>query len=72
MINKLVKEATGKYILKSDAHCMFGESFDEILQKDMQDDWVITPRFYVLDAEKWQVQDQRFYDYFYLMSFYRP
>ena len=32
MINKLVKEATGKYILKSDAHCMFGEGFDEILQ----------------------------------------
>ena len=66
MINKLVTLATGKYIYKSDAHCMFGKGFDEILQKDMEHDWVVTPRFYVLDAEKWQWQDDRFYDYFYL------
>jgi hypothetical protein len=65
-IDLKVKKATGKYILKSDAHCMFGEGFDEILQTDMQDDWVVTPRFYVLDAEKWEWQDDRFYDYFYL------
>lgn len=66
MINKLVKLATGDYILKSDAHCMFGEGFDEILQKPMEDNWVVTPRFYVLDAEKWAFQDDRFYDYFFL------
>lgn len=66
MINKLARAATGKYIYKSDSHCMFGEGFDEILQQNMEDNWVVTPRFYVLDAEKWEVQDQRFYDYFYL------
>jgi hypothetical protein len=66
MINKLASFATGKYIYKSDAHCMFGEGFDEILQENMQDDWVVTPRFYVLNAEKWKWQDERFYDYFYL------
>lgn len=66
MINKLVSKASGKYIYKSDAHCMFAEGFDEVLQADMQEDWVVTPRFFVLDAEKWQVQDLRFYDYFYL------
>jgi hypothetical protein len=32
----------------------------------MQDDWVVTPRFYVLNEKTWQVQDDRFYDYFYL------
>lgn len=66
MINTLAKIATGKYIFKSDAHCMFGKGFDEILQADMEDNWVVTPRFYVLNAEKWEWQDQRFYDYFYL------
>ena len=66
MLNKLVSIATGKYIFKIDAHTMLGEGFDEILQQNMEDDWVVTPRFYVLDAEKWEVQDDRFYDYFYL------
>lgn len=66
MINKLASLATGKYIYKSDAHCSFGKGFDEILQATMEDNWVVTPRFYVLDADKWQWQDDRFYDYFYL------
>ena len=66
MINTLVAAAKGKYIYKSDAHCMFGKGFDEILQADMKDNWVVTPRFYVLNAEQWKVQDNRFYDYFYL------
>lgn len=66
MINKLANLANGKYIYKSDAHCAFGKGFDEILQADMQDDWIVTPRFYVLDKETWKWQDERFYDYFYL------
>ncbi|MCR4324170.1 MAG: glycosyltransferase [Candidatus Curtissbacteria bacterium] len=65
-INSLAALATGKYIYKSDAHCAFGKGFDEILQADMQDDWVVTPRFYVLNGETWEWQDDRFYDYFYL------
>lgn len=66
LINKLAQAATGKYILKTDAHCMFAPGFDETLAADMQDNWVVTPRFYVLDADKWAWQDERFYDYFYL------
>ena len=66
MINKLAKEASGKYVYKSDSHCTFGEGFDEILQADIEDDWIVTPRFYVLDADKWAWQDDRFYDYFHL------
>src|SRR3990167_4756252 len=64
-INALVATARGKYIYKSDAHCSFGEGFDEILQADMQDDWIVMPRFYVLNGMTWQWQDERFYDYFY-------
>lgn len=66
MVNMLAGLATGKYLYKSDSHCMFGKGFDEILQADMEDNWLVMPRFYVLDAEKWDWQDDRHYDYFYL------
>lgn len=66
MINKLAYLANGKYLYKSDAHCSFDKGFDEILQADMEDDWIVTPRFYVLNGYTWQWQDERFYDYFYL------
>jgi len=65
-INRLCLMARGKYIFKTDAHCMFGPGFDEILQNDMEDNWIVTPRFYVLDAKRWAWQDERFYDYFFL------
>src|SRR3972149_545926 len=66
MVNILAIMATGKYIYKSDAHCSFGKGFDEVLQADMQDNWIVPPRFYVLDGKTWEWQDERFYDYFYL------
>src|SRR3990172_6001654 len=65
-VNAAASVATGKYMYKSDSNCMFGPSFDEILQENMEDNWLVTPRFYVLDAEKWAWQDERFYDYFFL------
>lgn len=65
-INALAATATGKYLLKLDAHTRVSEGFDEILKADMEDDWVVTPRFYVLDGKTWKWQDERFYDYFYL------
>ena len=46
--------AKGKYIAKCDDHCMFGQGFDEILQKDMEDNWLVNPSRYAMDAEKWQ------------------
>lgn len=65
-LNEAAKVADGKYIFKVDAHCMFAEGFDETLQADIEDNWVVSPRFYVLNAEEWKWQDNRFYDYFYL------
>lgn len=65
-INELAYMAEGKYIFKLDSHCMVGEGFDEILQQGIEENWVVTPRFYVLNAEEWKWQDDRFYDYFYL------
>lgn len=65
-INILAIMAKGKYIYKSDAHCMFSKGFDEVLQADMQDNWLVMPRFYVLDNTEWKWQDERHYDYFFL------
>jgi len=68
-INAMAAMATGKYIYKSDAHCRFGKGFDEILQKDMEEDWIVMPRFKII-KDDWSIQirdgEEEFYDYFYL------
>lgn len=70
LINTLAIMAKGTYLYKSDAHCSFGEGFDEILQSDMEDNWLVMPRFYVLNGKTWKKQQRdgqdEFYDYFYL------
>jgi glycosyltransferase involved in cell wall biosynthesis len=68
-INAMAAMATGKYIYKSDAHCRFGVGFDEILKDEMQDDWIVMPRFKII-KDDWSIQErdgqEEFYDYFYL------
>lgn len=66
LLNDLAYQATGKYLFKLDAHCALSEGFDVILQDKMQDNWVVSPRLYVLNPETWAWQDERHYDYFYL------
>jgi glycosyltransferase involved in cell wall biosynthesis len=56
-INSAAAIAKGEYLLKTDAHCMFAEGFDEILKADCQDNWVVIPRRKRLDAENWCVQE---------------
>jgi glycosyltransferase involved in cell wall biosynthesis len=65
-INSAVSIAKGEYILKCDAHCLFAEGFDIDLVKEMQDDWVMIPRRYSLDAENWCKTDATPKDYHYL------
>ena len=69
MINKLATLANGKYLYKSDAHCAFSKGFDEVLKENMEDDWVVTPRFKIIKQD-WSIQmkdgQEEFYDYFYL------
>lgn len=68
-LNAMCAMATGKYILKLDAHCRVGKGFDEILQADMQEDWIVMPRFKII-KEDWSIQMrdgvEEIYDYFYL------
>ncbi len=58
-INAGVSLAKGKYIMKTDDHCMFGEKFDKILiDNHGEDNWVQIPRRYALDAENWKIEER--------------
>jgi glycosyltransferase involved in cell wall biosynthesis len=52
-INAAASIARGKYLMKTDAHCMFDEGFDEVLKANCDDNWVVIPSRYSLDAENW-------------------
>ena len=67
-INMGVNLAKGEYILKCDAHVMFSEGFDTQLIKDHNPHWVVVPRRYALDPDKWELIDNPKYpiDYMYL------
>ena len=67
-INACVSLAHGKYIMKSDDHCLFAPSFDQVLiENHREDNWVQIPRRYSLDGEGWKIDEKRPYrDYHYL------
>lgn len=54
-INKAVKMARGKYIMKLDAHCMLDDGFDLKLIKAHKDNWVQIPTRKRLDPHKWKI-----------------
>lgn len=62
-INKGIAEAKGKYLMKCDAHCMFDQDFDEKIISLMEDNWVVVPRRYRLNTDKWEVTEDRPVDY---------
>lgn len=68
-INSGAAIATGEYLMKCDAHCMFDEGFDIKLAADCKDNWIVIPRRYALDGRKWKlIEDNPKYpvDYMYL------
>ena len=48
--------AKGKYLMKCDAHCMFAPGFDRVLAADCDDNWVVIPRRFRLDAQNWAIE----------------
>jgi len=59
-INACVSLAHGKYIMKSDDHCLFAPSFDQVLiENHREDNWVQIPRRYSLDGEGWKINEKR-------------
>lgn len=62
-INAGVSASTGKYIMRTDEHCMFSPGYDQELVSTCQEDWIITLRRYFLDPEKWEVMPLDYIDY---------
>jgi len=62
-INTGVLASRGEYIMRTDEHCMFNKGFDVILTRDCKPNWIVTPRRYFLDPEKWEVMDVAYVDY---------
>jgi glycosyltransferase involved in cell wall biosynthesis len=54
-INAGVAIAKGDYIMKCDEHTMWDQGFDVKLAADCEDDWVVIPRRYRLDADNWTI-----------------
>lgn len=65
-LNYAAKIATGKYLMKLDAHCMVEEGYDTILQEGLEYDWLSVPSRYSLDAEKWERKRKPPTDYLFL------
>ena len=63
-INALSQIATGDYLLKADAHTMWDEGFDLKLHADYhEDNWILIPRRYPLDPEKWAFEERTDHKY---------
>jgi glycosyltransferase involved in cell wall biosynthesis len=67
-INEGLSKARGEWIIKVDAHCMFGKGYDRILTKDCKENWLMVPRRCPLRPENWTLADNSFIDYHYLTS----
>lgn len=48
-----ISKARGDWIMKLDAHCLVAEGFDEVLKRDCKKNWLMIPRRYPLNLEKW-------------------
>lgn len=53
-INRGVKIAQGKYIMKCDDHCAFSEGWDVTLKNDCEENWIVIPTRYSLDPIEWK------------------
>lgn len=52
-INAGMRVATGEYVMKIDEHCMMDQGYDKKLKADCDDNWVVIPRRWRLNADKW-------------------
>ena len=54
-INQAAAIASGDFLMKTDAHCLFAKGFDEVLKADCGAKTIMVPRRYRLDPEKWEI-----------------
>lgn len=62
-INAGVLASAWEFLMRVDEHQDFGKWYDVILTKDCKENWIVSPRRYFLDPEKWEVMDIKPVDY---------
>lgn len=62
-INAGVDISTGEYLMRVDEHQIFDKGFDIKILKSIEDNWIVTPRRFFLDTEKWEIMDKPPVDY---------
>lgn len=66
-INTGLAKAEGKFVMKSDSHCLFDKGYDRILSENCAENWLMIPRRYSLDELNWKRNEARpKWDYHYL------
>jgi glycosyltransferase involved in cell wall biosynthesis len=66
-INAGIQASTGKYLMKTDAHCCFAPGFDKVLVDNCAEDWIVIPRRYSLNETLWDKEENgRVKDYHYI------
>ena len=66
-VNEGLAKATGRFIMKCDAHCIFAPGFDKELVDSCQDNWVMIPRRYSINTTDWTRSIEGYiFDYHYL------
>lgn len=58
-INACTAKAKGKYLMKTDDHCLFAPGFDRALAENMEDNWIVVPSRYSLDGQNWAIDQSR-------------
>lgn len=56
-INAAASAARGSWLCKIDAHCLIAPGFDRVVKEACEDNTIVVPRRYPLDAENWCIQD---------------
>lgn len=69
-VNLAARNATGRYVMKLDAHCNLDEGFDVKLMQDCEYDWTVVPRMYQLNAETWEPKWRKKTDFMFIRSPY--
>jgi glycosyltransferase involved in cell wall biosynthesis len=56
-INAGVAVARGKFLMRSDEHCLFCKGFDKLMTDVCQPDWIMNAKRFFLDPVEWKVMD---------------
>lgn len=65
-VNEGAKIASGKWIMKLDAHCNLAKGFDKALKEACQYEWTMVPRMYNMEIKTFQPKHRRYTDYMYI------